>query len=272
MKPFSPKASSDKSQSRARPPIEQEATLIVCSDAPWKVLERIARVPAIGPYELADAGKLQMRDVYLDTPDGALRTHRWALRVREIASKKWITLKGQARVTTWGASQRIEIEREFSPDAVEALAEALEPYGIVVEYGEVVNALSQTEDPMTGRALKKVQQRSTVRILKNVLRAGSNIPPLAEMALDSVTYHFRQGPVRHYEVEVETKSAGGEEAARIIIAELRLTFGSVLRPWTHDKLVTGRAIEQLLSDGSLEGHVIDGDLAPAAYRLIEKLL
>ena len=66
-------------------------------------------------------------------------------------------------------------------------------------------------------------------------------------------------------MEVKAKGAGDASAVERVTASLGDEFPFQLRPWAYGKLPTGRAIEELLADGRLDGLTgQDGMLRPQA--------
>jgi hypothetical protein len=96
---------------------------------------------------------------------------------------------------------------------------------------------------------------------------------LAELALDRVRFEVNDAAVRHYEIEVEAKVPGrGTRAVKAIAAALVSRYGDELVYWPYGKLPTGRAIEELLAKGSLDGMGPDGVLTSRAYEQIRRHL
>jgi len=87
---------------------------------------------------------------------------------------------------------------------------------------------------------------------------------------DSVIYHFSDQRICHYEVEIEAKAKDSSIVLKNVIESLVAMYEPVLRRWDHGKLVTGKVIEKLLSEGSLEELLDTNDhLKPDAYDTIE---
>jgi inorganic triphosphatase YgiF len=63
------------------------------------VLAALAHEPSLGPATLGPSRTVPETDRYLDTPDGALATERWACRLRERDGAIRVSLKGPAEVT-----------------------------------------------------------------------------------------------------------------------------------------------------------------------------
>jgi hypothetical protein len=96
---------------------------------------------------------------------------------------------------------------------------------------------------------------------------------LAELAIDSVVYYFGGQEIHHHEVEVEAKERGSSSVIKTVAESLVAMYRPALRRWDHSKLATGKAIEQMLREGALEG-LLDAhnNLKPVAYDKIDDYL
>ena len=129
-------------------------------------------------------------------------------------------------------------------------------------------------DVMTNLGLEVIQDRETQRQVRNVMPMGQEGEAiLAELAIDSVVYHFNDKAIRHHEVEIEAKARDGSTVLRTVIESLIATYGPALQRWDYGKLATGKAIEELLNEGALEGLLdINNHLKPGAYDRIAGFL
>jgi len=279
---------------------EIEATLIIYAENPLAVIGQIAGLTFLGSYRLLPQEPQAIHDLYFDTPEGALQTQKLALRVREIQPMKipapdrsrigragehklpiaetragrWLTLKGPSRPTDWGGMERLEIEAPWSEEALVRVTKALMDRGIGILSQHQGFDYAHPLEVMTGLGLKVIQNRETRRQVRNIVSVGEEgSPVLAEMAIDTVVYHFGPQGVYHYEVEVEAKAESGSAVVKTVIESLVAMYGPALRRWDHDKLTTGQAIEKMLSEGALEG-LLDGNgnLKPMAYDKIDAYL
>ena len=127
---------------------------------------------------------------------------------------------------------------------------------------------------MTSLGLEVIQDRETHRQVRNIVFVGEESrSALAELAIDSVVYHFGDQQICHHEVEIEAKVEDGSTALKTVIESLVAMYGSALRRWDHGKLATGKAIEKLLSEGALEGLLdINNNLKPVAYDRVDDYL
>jgi inorganic triphosphatase YgiF len=245
---------------------EREAKLAITGERPRVLADEIAALPDLAGRRLAPAGAVALRDVYLDTPADALRGRGDSLRVRVANGHAWLTLKGQEREVDPGVIERDELETAWSETAYARLLDILAERGIPLRRaatgGDPVAALLAS-----GLAL--IQERETSRRLRDVEGAGA---PIAELAIDEVTYRLEAGPVRHYEVEIEAKAPEGAPYLPRAAAELRARFGSAILPWRYGKLATGLAIARLLAAGEAGALVAGGRLTAAAYPRLAEML
>jgi inorganic triphosphatase YgiF len=245
---------------------EREAKLVITGERPGAVADEIAALPTLAGRRLVPADPVALRDVYLDTPAGALRARGDSLRVRVADGRAWLTLKGRGREVEPGVIEREELETMWSEAAGARLLDLLAERGIPlrrpVDMREPVSALLAS-------GLARIQERETTRRLRHAVGAGV---PVAELAIDEVIYRLAAGAVGHHEVEVEAKAPEGAHYLPRAVAGLRARLGPALTPWPHGKLATGLAIERLLASGAARALVARGHLAPAAYPRLAALL
>ena len=74
---------------------------------------------------------------------------------------------------------------------------------------------------------------------------GDDGPALAELSIDSVSYHFRGTTVRLFELEIEAKSCHGSKALSRFRDRPR-GLDQSLGGWSFIKLETGRDPEKLI--------------------------
>jgi len=251
--------------------IETEATLIVTSEDPERVLSLIREIATIGEYKVIGSDEFNINDYYFDTPAGNLAELRWAFRIRRVGGQTWITLKGPSRKIQWGGVERSEIEMSWSFEAFEKVMSILSGHGLAVS---LPHEQMIPDDPLSAvhaTGLITIQMRETARITRNVVAAGSHLT-LAELLLDTVAYHFGHQVIRHHETEIEAKTTESASLVRTIAEYLLNLCPRELRVWFHSKLATGLAIETLLRSGRLKNLFRGPHLIPAAYDVIEKYL
>jgi len=93
---------------------ELEATLLICSENPQEIVGQVASLTGIEDYRLLPQDPSKIHDIYFDTPDAFLNNKKIALRLRQIGTEQWITLKGPSYLTGWGSMERLEIEESWS--------------------------------------------------------------------------------------------------------------------------------------------------------------
>ena len=251
---------------------EVEAALIVYADAPQAIEQCLADLQTLAEFSLLPRATETIEDIYFDTTDCSLQARLIALRVRRLDGTTLVTMKADSHRTVAG-EDRLEIESPWSPSALHTVVSELRSRGVGVpdSPGELGSA-----DPaavMASLGLEQVQTRATTRTPRDVVARGAETEPLAELAIDAVTYRFREGRVRLLEVEVEAKGGGDASTVERITARLRDEFPAQLRPWPYGKLPTGQAIQELLAAGQLDGLTgQDGMLRPAACGRIAGLL
>jgi hypothetical protein len=250
--------------------IERELTLVICSEAPQYIADRIGQLSEIPGYKLCCARDRSIRDSYFDTPRRELRSRGWALRIREIDGSPFIALKGPSEADDSGAVARLEIEDVWSPEAFEEILRELSLHGFSTCVPRKTTASPGPLQEMKAAGFQLIQARETSRRTIDIVRLPQNVR-VVEMAVDAVDYRFAAGRIRHYEVELEAKSEVGPEAIRDVMRSLQATFGNSLKLWPYSKLATGAALERLLGDRSI---VVSGNasLSPSDYVKIEALL
>jgi len=245
---------------------ETESTLVILSEAPESVAGEIAALTSIKDYRLLPQNPMMIHDFYL----GASGRPGPALRIREVGATRLITLKGPTRPTDWGGIERLEIELPWSSDALDIISRKLTDIGLQMPEQRPDFDTDRPLSVMANLGLQVVQDRETHRQIRNIVcMTDEGCSALAEMAIDSVVYHFTGQDVRHYEIEIEAKEAAGSTAIKAVMEGLMEIYGPAVRRWNCGKLTTGNAVENMLKKGILEG-LIDSknNLKPVAYKLV----
>jgi inorganic triphosphatase YgiF len=251
---------------------EVEGVLLVCADDQEAAGRKVAGLAAVDRFELRPRPAQRIRDVYLDTGDGALAAAKVAFRVRELDGQLLLTLKADP-VRSGLAAERLELEAPWSAGALGTVLEELRRRGIELpDLPEGAGAGEPLAD-LGGLGLRPTQTRETTRTPRDVLDKGQAGGPVAELTLDDVGYQLPAGTARLLEVEVEAKGLGGLETVQALLEALAEAFPSDLKPWPFGKLATGRAVERLLAEGRLEGLLDDRQrIRPAAHDLLAEFL
>jgi inorganic triphosphatase YgiF len=251
---------------------EVEGVLLVNAEDQAAAGDRVAALETVDRFQLRPRPPQRIRDVYIDTDDGALTGSRVAFRLREQDGRPLLTLKADA-VRSGLASERLELEAPWSAEALLAALAELRRRGVELPTREAAGAGEPLAD-LAALGLHPTQTRETTRTPRDVVeRDDPGAGPVAELTLDDVAYQLPAGRARLLEVEVEAKGRGGMETVQSVLGALAERFPDDLRPWPYGKLATGRAVEQLLAEGRLEG-LLDGDgrIRPAAHNLLAEFL
>jgi hypothetical protein len=253
--------------------VEIEATLAICSPAPEPIANELAGLRAVGRYQLSPRPEMAILDVYLDLSDHALRSRGFGLRVRRIDDSQLITLKGRPEDVAGGGRRREEIELTWSEDALNSIVERVAKAGLALVPPEEVLEWDDPLPVLSQMGFVAEQTRNTRRRPSDVTSGGKPTPVVAELVVDSVSYHFQFGRVRHHEVEIESKGDGGVVAMQHISEELLARWPEALRQWDHGKRSTGKVVEALVAERGTMGLIsATGDLVPEAYDLISSRL
>jgi len=230
--------------------IELETTLLVDCDHPETVMKTLAARNTIGPYETIAKGAILMHDQYFDTEKQSLSKGGIALRVRKIGPTRLVCIKGRERLHEWGGIERLEIEKDWSVQALKKILPCLGKICLKVDE----NAFCE-DDPgetLNRMGLKCIQGRETNRIIVGIGHPQmSSNTHFAEMALDRVCYRFGRRSFLHHEVEIEAKALKCDNHLKTVVALLNNDFPGKFKRWDHNKLITGYAIEMLLEKGTL---------------------
>jgi hypothetical protein len=250
--------------------IERELTLVICSDAPELIADRIGQLSESGGYKLRHAKDRSIRDSYFDTPERELKSRGCGLRIREIEGSLFIALKGPPEADDSGIVTRLEIEDVWSPEAFDEILRELSHHGFSTSVARKPAALLGPLQEMEAAGFQLIQTRETSRRTIDIMKLPERVRAV-EMAVDAVEYRFEAGRIRHYEVELESKSEFGPEAIRDVMRHLQSAFGNILKIWPYSKLATGAALERLLQDQSITiGE--NASLHPSVYEKLEALL
>jgi inorganic triphosphatase YgiF len=249
-------------------PREVEGVLLVSADDQEGAARRVGALERVDRFELRPRPTQRIRDVYLDTGDGALA----AFRVRELDGRPLLTLKANT-VRSGLASERLELEAPWSAEALRSMLEELRRHGAQLPDPPEGTGAGEPLAELAGIGLHPTQSRHTTRTPRDVHERGRDGGPVAELTVDDVAYQLPAGTARLLEVEVEAKGGGGLGTVQALLRALAEVFPDDLRPWPYGKLATGRAVAELLAAGRLEG-LLDpsGRISPAAHdRLAEYL-
>ena len=253
---------------------EVESALISTAVDPVELAKELASIRELDGYVLRPRRDETIVDEYLDTREARLGSRHVAFRVRRLDGAAKLTVKGPTRGRSGPASSRVEIERRWSRSAASGALRALATLDVPLTGRTAPRAWKSPEEFAKSLGLFRVQKRQTIRRPREVRRAGrSTSRPLAELAVDLVTYTIGRRKVRLLEVEVEAKRSQGIQAADRITSLLVARWGGDLRAWPHSKLATGLALDHLEKEGKLADVVSSGGwLTPRGVALVSRRL
>ena len=257
----------------SKPPREVEGVLLVRADDQEAAGRRVAALEAVDRFDLRPRPPQRIRDVYVDTGDGALAAARVAFRVRELDGRPLLTLKS-APMRTGLVAERLELEAPWSAQALRRVLDELGRRGVRLPAPREGVGAGEPLAGLAGLGLRPTQRRETTRTPRDVLERGHpDAGPVAELTVDDVAFQLPAGRARLLEVEVEAKGRGGIETVQALLGALAAALPDDLRPWPYGKLGTGRAVERLLAAGQLDGLLDpDGRVRPAAHDRLAEFL
>ena len=252
---------------------EIEAALVIYHIDSEKIIAKIAALSSIGRFRLLHEKAQLIHDIYFDTPGEGCKNQGIALRLRNIDGKQLITLKGDSKPTIWGGHSRLEIELSWSDKALQTILAEIKNRKINLANYDREGDFSNAVEVLRSSGLDIIQERTNQRKIRNIVRQDGDNRVLAEMAIDAVAYQFHNRTIRFHEVEIESKSTDGVDVVQEVIELLTDRYSSILKKWEHSKLVTGKAIEQLMPTGKMDLFIDDAEnLKPGGYDLINSYL
>ena len=251
---------------------ELEVVLVVRSPDPLSTVRRIADLPSVRGYFLRAGPSKRIHDVYFDTPEDTLGNKKMNLRIREEGGSYWITWKRSLGLLGWRRKERRELELPWSRESFFRIISGLARSKVILQQPEHFD-LSHPVEAMKSTGLRVLQDRETSRLVKNIVRASEGRSEiLAELAIDSVVYHFESQDVELHELEVEAKAKKRRRILEDVEDGLLDLFGGELQPWRWGKLVTGKMIGRMLRGGVLQGLIEGRRLRLEAYEKVETAL
>lgn len=198
-----------------------------------EVLDRLAGVNTLGPFRVVDRGDERQRSAYFDTPEGALRRARLALRRRTIVGQALAvyTVKG-AGTTLRGVAIRPEVEVWLDPDtppmvALSLLRQAARERGSAALAEALADALVGASPPLATPLVELVAHRRLLHLEDR--ERGWRV----ELALDSV---HKLGDPTYHDLEVEAELQDGNDDALEAIREALGAYG--LRQFSEGNKLT----------------------------------
>jgi len=249
---------------------ESEIALIIKNNSD-QIRDELSRTQHVSEYDLKPKPSQIIQDTYYDTKERFLREKRITLRIRRIDDTLLLSTKSDIRRIAGEIIQRREMERPWSYASIRALARSLKLYIPIMSSSKFQN-LPVSRVLMT-MGLEVIQERRTYREPREiVIRDKAPVSILAELAIDHVTYDFGDISVGLSEIEIEAKAARSLSKVREIADALVSKYSPSLQQWFHGKFVTGLAIEKLLKTKAFRSSLVNGDLDPEAFQLIDHVI
>ncbi len=233
-------------------PRELEAKLIVTDPDPQLLMDQLSVQESLAGFPLGDLKVVRIRDLYFDTPDKALGLNRLSLRIRILDSIPWLALKGKTVIHRWGGIERLEIEIPWSPAGWKEILSHLAEQGVRLP---VHPAKKSALDPLRALAnsgLEVLQERENVRKLRAIHHPAQRSKILAELALDTVHFHYGHQLILHFEIELESKQSEGISAVKKILQHLKRQHAGSVRPGFYSKLSLGLSLQKMSAQGMIE--------------------
>ncbi len=227
---------------------EIETKLIVPGERPEILLGEIASHAAFGQYRLAPAGMKVFKDTYYDTPERSLSRQSIAVRTREKTGSILFCIKKNEFLKDGGAAVREELELPWSRQCMDHVIKIMEKASR--KTSTLPSDEASPSQCLTRLGLVAIQTRETKRQEFDISCAGKE-DIIAELALDEVCYLISGCRILHYEIEVEAKVPSCEPHIVFLTGLIRQAYPDRVTCWDHNKLLTGFALERLVSEGML---------------------
>ncbi len=229
--------------------VEVEFKLAVVGPDPSAVLAIVAATDEVAGFDLGVGQRQSIRDTYWDTRDGTLARRHVALRTRRLGSADRFTLKSGGR-SSGGLFTRRELEVSADAEGWRTIRTELAGRGVVLPERPPVHSAPDAWPLAAG--LNVTQKRTTKRIARQVFRDGVAV---AELALDTTTYHLRGQQVVHREIEIEELEPTPETeqgVARAIGEALLAGMPGSFEPATMSKYGRGLRLSRQLGSADPE--------------------
>ncbi|MBO54863.1 MAG: hypothetical protein CL886_04295 [Dehalococcoidia bacterium] len=254
---------------------EIESTLIIASDSinlNNDTRDSIIALENVGDYPIMASHFISITDSYFDDQTASLQKSGYNLRIRQSNQDLLITLKGPSEHIDNEITEKIEIERPWSPESLREITNKLNKEGLAIKSAQGSVSSFDTHGTLQMMGLELIQTRRNNRLTKPILNPDrSHI--VAEMSVDHVTYIGHTHPVKHNEIEIEAKGYGTISDIQDITKELKDLYPQTLYPWAFGKLSTGMAITYLHKENKLEAFLFeDRSINRSGYNALHAIL
>ena len=239
---------------------EIEVAFMIISRDHDKVIDTIRDLILNKGYLAEQKGSIKLYDTYFDKPNKILEKKKIGLRIRTIdkASPR-LTLKIPEK-SNKDYSERTEIEKPWSHAG---LNEVISILNLHIDFNannpdfDNNNYNDLNNDPkltLLNLGFKVIQNRETYRNIINAVNKKSGQTEY-EFAIDTTTYIINGHRITTTELEIELKNTTKKGTPHLtdFIEKLK-NHNELFHLWPYSKLVTGKAIENLLINYELKEH------------------
>ena len=191
-------------------------------------------------YVLQPAMPQRIHDRYWDTAAGTFAPKGLNLRLRQLDERELFTLKGAATVSD-GLFRRSELEVPADLSGWMAVRAALQSQGVPLP--ELTAGGTNPARWLAGAGFEIVQDRETLR---RRLFALDGEEPVAELALDTTTFHLAAIDVTIREIEIESLTDRSTDLL-LLGQALRKRLAGRIQPSAAGKYAAGLAFKARLA-------------------------
>jgi uncharacterized protein YjbK len=238
------------------------AFLVLCRNQD-KVISTLKSLILNEGYLVEQKGNIRISDTYFDTEDKILENRKIGLRVRtsEETGPK-LTLKIPMKKGHHDYSERLEIEKPWSKSTLNEIMFVIKSH-VNIDYNKQDydfdnnNHYYHNNDPKSTLSIigfEVTQQRETCRYIINAVNKKSKQIEY-EFSVDNTNYIINKFSICNSELEIELKitTVNGKLQLINFIDKLKQNNKDMFQVWPYSKLVTGKAIENLLTSNELKG-------------------
>lgn len=198
---------------------------------PFMLFTKLTMLPQIAGLPLGDITKHEIRDMYYDTPDGALARAGAGLRSRMLDTTPLVTLK-------------VDQHRDGALTRREEYEEVLAQERLDWVLSHVTEIVGEGPFPVEDFAAGRPCGPLVPTLILGTARLVRPIGNQAELTLDMVEYPGLSTEP-YFEIEVESRSGkAGERILRQVETELYTLAGGNLGPAVHNKLERGLKLKE----------------------------
>jgi hypothetical protein len=227
---------------------EIETKLVVLTDEPQLFMDELAARSSFCEYRLTSSKVRVFKDTYYDTGARSLLGKGIALRTREMEGSMLFCIKQDEHIDAAGTATREEKEMPWSRKCLDHAMHIMQETSQL--YDKIPSDIHSPSQILACLGLMPIQERETRRVAFDI-SCPSEREIIAELALDVTCYCTSWYRIFHYEIEVEAKKPSYKPHIICLTDIIRQAYQDRLMPWSHNKLITGLALEQLVAKREL---------------------